>query len=276
MKIKVIKRREAEEKGLKFFYSGKMCKWGHKTVRFTSHGENYWRQQFKSKNIKSGLCYECILQMDKNGGVLGDSFDDIMKSWKPDTDSQTTKYLPILSGTKKMGYKVVGETLIDTDWYKDCSKYLWTFVDKSYVNMCLSKDNMKRRGLLPLKGKSKYIRLHRYVMGISNEVLLHVDHINGDTQDNRLTNLRLATQSQNEQNKVVTGFVKYKGVSVHKGQVENPFRVQVYRNGKTQFTKNFSSSESAAKYYDDCLRTHYPSEFNTYNFPLEGERSALK
>lgn len=54
--------------------------------------------------------------------------------------------------------------------------------------------------------------IHRLVMG--NPKGMQVDHINGDTLDNRKENLRVCTQSQNMQNKKLHSHSKtgYKGV----------------------------------------------------------------
>ena len=41
-----------------------------------------------------------------------------------------------------------------------------------------------------------------------------IDHINGDRSDNRIENLRIATNGQNQHNKRI--FNKIKGISVHK------------------------------------------------------------
>ena len=54
--------------------------------------------------------------------------------------------------------------------------------------------------------------IHRLVMG--NPKGMQVDHINGDTLDNRKENLRVCTRSQNMQNKKLHSHSKtgYKGV----------------------------------------------------------------
>lgn len=56
------------------------------------------------------------------------------------------------------------------------------------------------------------LRMHRLIIDAPPECF--VDHINGDTLDNRRCNLRLCTNSQNQQNTGSRGGTsKYKGVS---------------------------------------------------------------
>lgn len=59
------------------------------------------------------------------------------------------------------------------------------------------------------------IRMHRLIMDAPRGMM--VDHINGDTLDNRKCNLRLATNAQNQQNtKSRKGSSQFKGVSFSK------------------------------------------------------------
>ena len=56
------------------------------------------------------------------------------------------------------------------------------------------------------------VRMHRLILDAPPGYM--VDHINGDTLDNRKVNLRLCTNSQNQQNTSSRGGTsKYKGVS---------------------------------------------------------------
>lgn len=275
MNIKVIKRKDAEDKGLKFFYTGKLCKWNHDSVRYTSFGAKSDRNSC-NKFAEAGLCYRCCQVMKKKGTkLLGKTFEQIMDEWLPETEEENTYMLPLLSGNSAMGYQIVGKTLIDKEWYSNASKWLW-FVDaKNYVKTSISRENLKRLGIV--KGrhyKNKYIQLHRYVMGVSSEVPLVVDHIYGNTLDNRTKNLRLATLEDNAANSKIsinnkTGYI---GVDFLEKCPENPFRVRLYRRGKFVINEHYPTAEQAAMFYDKVLREKYYSEFNYYNFPLENEK----
>jgi anaerobic ribonucleoside-triphosphate reductase activating protein len=50
---------------------------------------------------------------------------------------------------------------------------------------------------------NKQIKLHRFIMGVTNPKI-HIDHINGNSLDNRKSNLRIATAQQNAHNTTKT------------------------------------------------------------------------
>lgn len=77
-----------------------------------------------------------------------------------------------------------------------------------------------------------------------------VDHINGQPLDNRRSNLRIATDSQNKANsKKRNGANKYRGVypSNHKAK---PFRACITADGKQRTIGYFETEEEAAQARD--------------------------
>lgn len=50
-------------------------------------------------------------------------------------------------------------------------------------------------------GNRKTIYVHRLIMDVVNDTNNQVDHINGDTLDNRKSNLRVCTRAQNMENR---------------------------------------------------------------------------
>lgn len=77
--------------------------------------------------------------------------------------------------------------------------------------------NGKMYAHFSIKGSGKKLAVHRYLMNLANEkyTIDHVvDHINGDSLDNRKCNLRICTQQQNSKNIRKSG--KITGVRFHK------------------------------------------------------------
>jgi hypothetical protein len=75
-----------------------------------------------------------------------------------------------------------------------------------------------------------------------------VDHVNGDRGDNRIANLRLATPSENGQNRkrpLSSNRVGLLGVFVDKGR----FVARICANGRTKHLGTFDSAEAAHEAY---------------------------
>lgn len=76
----------------------------------------------------------------------------------------------------------------------------------------------------------------------------HIDHINGVRCDNRISNLRLATESENAQNRRLpqkNNKIGMIGVSKHRGR----YRASISMNKKWHFLGSFDTSEEASKAY---------------------------
>lgn len=107
------------------------------------------------------------------------------------------------------------------------------------------------------------VLMHRLVMGFPSG--RQVDHINGDGLDNRRSNLRLASMSQQQMNRTATGWGRsgYKGVTFH--GATGLWMARCTKDGKCQ-TVYRKSVEEAAKAYDQLARQTF-GEFARLNFP---------
>jgi hypothetical protein len=77
-----------------------------------------------------------------------------------------------------------------------------------------------------------------------------IDHINGNPSDNRIENLRPATQAQNAQNRALlsTNKTGYKGVRTHKRT--NRFQAQIWVKRKYIYLGTFDTKELAAEFLE--------------------------
>jgi hypothetical protein len=112
---------------------------------------------------------------------------------------------------------------------------------------------------------SPVLKMHRAIMDAPQGI--GVDHINGNTLDNRRLNLRFANQSQNcaNERKMRGGISQYKGVSwVADGR--NKWRAMIGVNKRKVHLGVFATEEEAARAYDRAARRYY-GEFAALNLP---------
>jgi len=97
---------------------------------------------------------------------------------------------------------------------------------------------------------------------------LFVDHINHNGLDNRKANIRPATHSQNNFNRIISTrgdlSSKYKGVAWNKSKKKWQARIGIY--GKRKHIGHFKDEIQAAKAYDKAAKK-YHGEFASLNFP---------
>lgn len=97
------------------------------------------------------------------------------------------------------------------------------------------------------RSDGKHVMVHRYLLDVdANEI---VDHINLNKLDNRRSNLRIATHSENSQNRnKSSGSSKYVGVSKIKN---DRWRAYITHDKKQQNLGYYDIEEDAAKAYNE-------------------------
>lgn len=106
--------------------------------------------------------------------------------------------------------------------------------------------------------KQRYWKAHRlawlYVYGELPHGML--DHINGDKDDNRISNLRECTRAQNALNSKArtTNKLGTKGISMTKS---GNFRVRIHKNGKETLIGTFDCIEKAKQEYAKAAKEVY-------------------
>jgi hypothetical protein len=84
-----------------------------------------------------------------------------------------------------------------------------------------------------------------------------IDHVDGNTSNNKIENLRAATQSQNMGNSKMksTNTSGYKGVSFRKDT--NKWNASIMVNGKHISLGSYENKEDAAKAYSIGAKQHF-------------------
>lgn len=110
----------------------------------------------------------------------------------------------------------------------------------------------------------KKVSLHRY---ITNCHLLEIDHINHDTLDNQLHNLRVITHSNNMINRrhLVGTTSIYKGVCWDKSRLK--WEAYIHYNNKRHHLGRFSNEFDAAIAYNDASFIHHKEFANVNRLP---------
>jgi len=149
-------------------------------------------------------------------------------------------------------------TIVDEDKYEDLVKFNWYAAwdsdTKSYYAV---------RGIYHQGCKRITERVHRWLTAAPSGV--QVDHINGDTLDNRLKNLRLATARENGQNRHCIKSSMFPGVCF--GKNRDKWLAQIQINGKRKHIGRFMPEREAfSAYLKSCKSNGFSIDFMVKKF----------
>lgn len=134
--------------------------------------------------------------------------------------------------------------IVDDEDFEGLSKFKWHVACSNF-----GKPYASRKPIAGENRKETNIRLHRFILRAKDGE--HVDHINGDTLDNRRCNIRVCTPAENMRNRPIqsNSTSGYKGVSWHKHR--SKWRAQIKINGRKKHLGYFDNPKDAYMAY--CL-----------------------
>lgn len=140
------------------------------------------------------------------------------------------------------GYK----TIVDDDWYYKLTNQFFRWS----ADLDRTTGNYYAVTKKTIDGKRNKFRMHRVIMNASKGEI--VDHINRNTLDNRLENLRIVTNSQNRMNIIRKNI----GTSIYKGVYWSKqyrcYIAQLRKDSKRYILGRFDNEMDAALAYNNA------------------------
>lgn len=156
-------------------------------------------------------------------------------------------------------------TIVDEVDYENLSANKWKFDSNGYVARSVFIGRIN--GIT----KTKTILMHRLIMNTPKG--MDTDHINGNKLDNRRSNLRVCTTSQNcsNQHRRTNAKNNYRGVHWHKKL--GKWQAKIVVNYKQIYLGVFENELDAAKTYNNAAIKHH-GEFARLNHILRHGHAA--
>lgn len=129
--------------------------------------------------------------------------------------------------------QIVGKILIDGDNLSKCQSYQW-HIEK------LHKRNIKYAAT---NCNKKTLRLHRYITNADKQ--MQVDHINHNGLDNRIVNLRICNNRENNCNKDFSKFKNASKIATGIRKIRDRYFARIMVNKKEISLGGFSTLEEA-------------------------------
>ncbi len=138
--------------------------------------------------------------------------------------------------------------IVDDEDFERLNAFKWFYLNSGYAG----------RGVYSAGGKRTVILMHRAVFNLEkrqrNSIgeLIHIDHINHNTVDNRKENIRICTYSGNMSNKTAgkESTSNYLGVSWYKQSGKWVAHIRKHGHGKN--LGYYTDERAAAKAYNEA------------------------
>jgi hypothetical protein len=165
---------------------------------------------------------------------------------------------------------MVTETAVRASARVGLSQGYFAIVDESDLDLlaghkwfALFPDRRNPRVYAAAKIGGRNVMMHRFLVGASAGS--DVDHRDGDGLNNRRSNLRECSRSENQMNQRPRGGTsRFKGVYLHARS--GKWAVKIKRDGKFYWLGYHADEEVAARKYDEAARRIF-GEFACLNFP---------
>ncbi len=155
-----------------------------------------------------------------------------------------------MENIEKIKLRQGGFVLIDNIDFELVKKWKW-WIDK---------DGYARRWTPQVDWKRTNILMHREILGLGKQDKVYVDHINRNKLDNRRSNLRIATKSQNGMNIDNNKNNKYgfRGISYALNEKRiKKWQVKLGFNNKNIYIGRFLTKEEAIKARKEAELKYY-------------------
>lgn len=176
-----------------------------------------------NKHCSNGYCRKHYMQTLRHGQIQDRTYRDLNKIV---IDNDNGIAYVILYNKK---CEEISKTIIEISDVELIKNYKWCLDGHGYAITTIN---------------NRCVFMHRLVMGCDDKSKV-VDHINGNTLDNRRCNLRVVTQKENRLNNTLEGHGSSKRVGVCYCNREKKWRATIQKNYKVYYLGYFDTEDEA-------------------------------